>query len=86
MYAVVLEKKEAKLNIERWQFAVMNRLIGDDLMEDLFLEHYKWQANQPHVLLVPPWASLWSASQIFHVNVLVMLCDPKQPELHAYLL
>lgn len=76
----------AKLNIERWQFAVMNCLIGDDLMEELFLEHYKWQANQPHVFFVPPWASLWSVSQIFHVNVLAMLCDPKQPELHAYLL
>lgn len=34
----------------------MNRLLGDDMMEDfveVFLERYKWQANQPRVLLVP---------------------------------
>lgn len=51
-----LKKKSTKLNIERWQFALRNCLIGDDLMEDfakVFLEHYKRQANQPCVLLVP---------------------------------
>lgn len=45
-----------QLNIERWQFSVMTRLIGDDLMVDfaeVFLEHYKWQANQPLVRVVP---------------------------------
>lgn len=40
--------KSTKPNIERWQFAVLNCSIGDDLMEDfveVFLERYKWQAE-----------------------------------------
>lgn len=82
--------ESTRLNIGRWHCAAMNGLIGDDLMDffylEVFLEHYEWQANPTPCSLSSPWARTWNASQIFHVNLLAMLCDPKQTELHAYLL
>lgn len=83
------KKKAQNFNLERCQFAAMNRSIGDDLMEDfaeVFLAHYKWQANPSPCSCSSPWASLWSVSQIFYVNLLAALCYPRQPELLAYLL